>query len=284
MIPSRSYLPKKTDPRPLGVCRLSAPDCPARLRILTRIGTANELRARGPGDCANLLNYHCFTVGMRRNGTLKSPIHTRGRTPTRVAGVLIFVACMVGHVPCVRAQGIEITPIGGYRFGGDFFELVTAQPVDLDGAPALGVVVNVPGEEGLQFEAAFSHQLARVSTPTRPFEPARLWRISVDHYQVGALQEFRRGRMRPFLTGILGLTRYAADSDGEIRFLTAAGGGVKLFPFSHVGLRLESRVFATFVDADDTFIACAGGACLFAIDTEIVWQAEFTAGLVLRFP
>jgi len=190
----------------------------------------------------------------------------------------------MANVPMVRAQGIEITPIGGYRFGGDFFEIITDQPVDLDGAPAVGIVLNIPGSEGLQFEGAFSHQHANVSTPTRPFAPAALWRITVDHWQAGGLQEFRRGRMRPFLTGVLGLTRYAADADSEIRFLTAAGGGVKLFPVRNLGFRLESRIFATFVDADNTFIACARGACLFSIHTDIVWQAEFTAGLIVRFP
>jgi hypothetical protein len=209
--------------------------------------------------------------------------HRGGRTRSGLVAVLAIAICLAARVPLLRAQGIEVTPIGGYRFGGDFFEIVTNQPVDLDGAPAVGVVVNVAGSEGLQFEAAFSHQLAKVSTATRPLEPPALWRISVDHWQVGGLQEFRHGRMRPFLTGILGLTRYAADADAEIRFLTAAGGGIKLFPARHVGLRLESRVFATFVDADNAFLACAGGTCLFAVHTDIVWQAEFTAGLILRF-
>ena len=36
------------------------------------------------------------------------------------------------------AQTVEIAPVGGYRFGGGFFERVTQQEVDLDGAPAVG--------------------------------------------------------------------------------------------------------------------------------------------------
>ena len=31
-----------------------------------------------------------------------------------------------------HAQVIEVTPFIGYRFGGDFFELITGQSVDLD--------------------------------------------------------------------------------------------------------------------------------------------------------
>ena len=198
----------------------------------------------------------------------------------------LVVACLVGGASTLGAQSVEITPFGGYRFGGDFFEIITRQPVDLDGAPALGVVVDVPLSNGLQVEGFFTHQDANVVTPIAPLPPSRFWRITVDHWQGGGLQEFGYGRVRPFLTGTLGLTRYATEGDNEIRFSVAAGGGVKLFPVSHVGLRLESRLYATFDDADSRLVVCSSfaGGCLFAINANIVWQAEFTAGLIIRFP
>ena len=90
------------------------------------------------------------------------------------------------------------------------------------------------------------------------------------------------GRVRPFLTGLVGLTRYAAEGDTEVRFTVGVGGGVKLFPVSNVGLRLDGRLYATFVDAAARFLACAHGACISAIEVDVVWQAEFTAGVVFR--
>jgi hypothetical protein len=199
--------------------------------------------------------------------------------------VIAAMACLC-QAPALSAQSIEVTPFGGYRFGGDFFEIVTGQPVDLDGAPALGVAVDVPLSEGLQVEGFFTHQDATVVTQTRPFGLSRSWRIAVDHWQGGGLQEFSRGRIRPFLTGTLGLTRYATEGDNEFRFSVGTGGGIKLFPMSHIGLRLESRVFMTFDDAEGRLIFCSSGSgtCAFAINADVVWQAEFTAGLVFRFP
>jgi hypothetical protein len=91
-------------------------------------------------------------------------------------------------------------------------------------------------------------------------------------------------RARPFLTGLLGLTRYAAEGDNEVRFTVGAGGGVKLMPVRRVGVRLDGRVFATFADIEGRVIACSPGVCLVALDTDIVWQAELTAGLVVAFP
>ena len=88
--------------------------------------------------------------------------------------------------------------------------------------------------------------------------------------------------VRPFLTGLVGLTRYAAAGDNEIRFTTGGGGGVKSFRARGSACRLDGRVFATFVQANATALACANGSCLFAFHVNIAWQAEFTAGVVVR--
>ena len=91
--------------------------------------------------------------------------------------------------------------------------------------------------------------------------------------------------MRPFLTGMLGLTRYAGGGDSEIRFTLSAGGGVKLFPTRHIGVSLDGRVFTTFVEADVGLFACSSfsGTCLVAFRADVVWQAEGTAGVVFKF-
>lgn len=196
----------------------------------------------------------------------------------------LVVAWLMCSPAIAAAQTVEIAPVGGYRFGGGFFERVTQQEIDLDGAPSVGVVVNVALHEGLFVEALVTHQEAGFTVPRSAFGPATRWRIDVDHYQAGGLQEFfGRRRTRPFLTGLLGLTRYAADGDNEIRFTASAGGGVKLMPVPRVGIRLDGRVFATFVDAEGRAIACSPGICLFAFDADIVLQAEFTVGLVVAF-
>ena len=131
-------------------------------------------------------------------------------------------------------------------------------------------------------EALVTRQSAHVATPARPLDRAIRQHITVDHVQGGGLREFSSGRVRPFLTGVLGLTRYAAEGDSEIRFTTGAGGGVKLFPTSHFGVRLDSRLYATFVDADLRFLACTPGTCISSVNVDVVWQAEFSAGLIVR--
>jgi hypothetical protein len=197
--------------------------------------------------------------------------------------VISAALCLLGVAGVVEAQTVEVAPFGGYRFGGDLFERITGQPVDLDGAPVVGGVVNVFIHDGLWFEGLFSHQRARITVPAGAFAPPTRWNITVDHWMAGGLQEFDYGRARPFLTGMLGLTHYAADGDDEIRFAVSAGGGVKLHATRHLGLRLDGRLFTTFADVDGRAVACTTGVCLFAFETDIVWQVEFTAGLVVAF-
>jgi len=187
----------------------------------------------------------------------------------------------------VRAKDalLEVEPFGGYRFGGDFFELITGQRVDLDGAPVWGVAADVPltvGPPGLSFEALFSHQHANLVLISPTANLPRAWHITVEHWQAGALQEVGNGRARPFVNLMGGLTRYAAEGDNEIRFALSGGAGVKLLPSRRVGIRMESRVFATFVDASGA-LACSSGFCLIGFNAEVVWQWEFSAGLNIRF-
>ena len=204
----------------------------------------------------------------------------------RLGGGLAVAASLLCCPGKSHAQVVEVTPFVGYRFGGELFERITEQSVYLDGARALGAVVNVKfNDEGLFAEALFTHQEARLTFSRGLFAPPVGWRITVDHWQGGGRQEFGTSpRARPFLTGLLGLTHYAAEGDNEIRFTASAGGGVKLMPVRHIGVRLDGRVFATFADVEGRAFVCSPGFCLVAIDATIVWQAEFSAGLVVAFP
>jgi len=201
----------------------------------------------------------------------------------RLVGTTIVIALLAWSAPA-SAQGVEIAPFGGYRFGGDLFELAAGHSLDADGAPALGVVLDFPLWSGFQIEGLVSRQESDVFVPLVPSGALARRRISVDQWHGGALQEFIDGPVRPFLTSTFGLTRYAADFDTEVRFALSVGGGVKLFPSSHVGLRLDSRVIATFVDASGNAFACTPGACLIALHVNVAWQAEFSAGVVFKFP
>ena len=199
----------------------------------------------------------------------------------RSSAAALSLLLVLGLAVPVSAQTVEVAPFAGYRFGGDLFELATNHPLDSDGAPVFGGAVSVEMSNGHWFEALVTHQQADVDLPTGPFSPPVRTRAVVNHFLAGGRQDLGTGRARPFVTGFLGLTHYGADGDDEVRFTLGGGGGAKFSFGRHLGLRLDGRVFTTFVDLD-AGAACAGG-CIVGLNVNVVWQAEFTAGLVLVF-
>jgi len=200
-----------------------------------------------------------------------------GRTSTAALTLLV----VLGLAGPLSAQTVEVAPFAGYRFGGDLFELATNHALDRDGAPVFGGAVSVEMSNGHWFEALVTHQQADVDLHSGPFSPPVRTRAVVNHFLAGGRQDLGTGRARPFVTGFLGLTHYGADGDDEVRFTLGGGGGAKFSLARHLGVRLDGRVFTTFVDVD-AGAACAGG-CIVGLNVNVVWQAEFTAGLVLVF-
>jgi hypothetical protein len=208
-----------------------------------------------------------------------------GAGPSRVlpAQLMTVVTVLAGALAIVRpaaAQRIEVTPFAGYRLGWGYFEFIASS--DFDGAPSFGAAVDVPIGHGEAVEVLFTRQETRLDVLDPYGQPTRV-PVTVDHWQFGGTQEFGRGRVRPFVAGTLGLTRYAWPGDSEVRFSLGGGGGVKLFATRHVGLRLDGRVYATFVDGDSTAGICSPGFCLIHLDVSVAWQADFTAGVTFAF-
>ena len=52
-------------------------------------------------------------------------------------------------------------------------------------------------------------------------------------------------------------------------------------PNRRIGLRLDGRVFTTFAEFEGQAFACAPRGCFVSFNADVVWQAEFSAGLVV---
>ena len=194
----------------------------------------------------------------------------------------IAAAALAGATP-LAAQSVEVAPFVGMRAGGgDGFTILSVRPTLVDHDPVVGVVLDVPLWDGLQIEGLFSHEPINFNVYTDASTPALRLHGAMDHWQAGALQEFGRGAVRPFLSGVLGLTRYALEADSDYRFAVGGGGGVKIFPTSRVGVRLDGRVYSTFLDASTSAGICGGAGCVVGLHVDVSWQFEVTAGVVVR--
>jgi hypothetical protein len=203
---------------------------------------------------------------------------------SRVLVTLLLVAAAFLAAAPAGAQTFEVAPFRGYRFGGDLYEVYAGRPLDVDGAASYGVTLDLFVKPGASLSFLYSRQETRVGL-TDPWTGASASTpLFIEHWHGGGTFEVdATRRVRPFLSGSVGLTRYGGTRDAEIRFSAAGGGGVKLMASRHVGVRLDGRVYAVFVDGRFGPTVCGAGACLIDVDVFVVWQAEFTAGLVIAF-
>jgi hypothetical protein len=187
----------------------------------------------------------------------------------------------------VEEQRVEVSPFGGYRFGWGVSNVGGIPVVDDDGGVSFGAIVNVPlgpSYDDLIFEGLFSREQARVKIQsTGSFSAPVSANVVVDHLMAGVSRELDSSspRARAFISGLAGLTRYAAADDFEVRFTVGLGAGGKFYPTRHLGFRLDARGYMTIISLGGAG-ACSGG-CTFVFAANPVFQADLTAGLILRF-
>jgi opacity protein-like surface antigen len=120
--------------------------------------------------------------------------------------------------------------------------------------------------------------------------------MAVENYHGVIAYHFRprAARVRPFVLGGLGATRYgqltfsAADQPrdigGDTRFSTTWGGGVKLWPGRSVGIRLQGRWTPTYIKSKSAGWWCDPyWGCYVLSEAQYANQFELAAGVSLRF-
>ena len=93
--------------------------------------------------------------------------------------------------------------------------------------------------------------------------------------------------LRPaLLTGSVGVTHFDPNSSNlgsETRFSIGLGGGVELAASERVGIRLEGRGFATFLDSEGAVFCDSSSGCVVFVASDILWQFEVGAGVSFKF-
>lgn len=200
-------------------------------------------------------------------------VEARGRI------VAILLAAGLLSPAFAGAVEIEISPLLGYRFGGEFHEETTDQDVDLDAAGAFGLAVDIEYAPDKMVEVFYSRQSTSVEDTS--------FDIDVEYFQIGGVAEFTQDNYTPYTVGTIGATRFSPDGDfdSETRFSLTMGGGVKWFFNEHWAARVEGRAYFTIFDSDaQVFCVSSGGAaCLFRVSGSVVWQIEALAGVTFRF-
>jgi hypothetical protein len=196
--------------------------------------------------------------------------------------LIIFIGSLPGAA--AAEAGIEITPFGGFRFGGSFEDANTGDTIAIDEAGSYGLILDFDLEPSKQIEVYLSRQSTKLSSGgTVTGNPK--FDLTVDYYHIGGLVLLEGDRVRPFVSGTFGLTRMdpqGADRTAEYYFSIALGGGAKVPLTDRLGLRFDARGIFTAVNTNST-IFCANSGCAIQVHGGGLLQGELTAGLTFKF-
>ena len=213
-------------------------------------------------------------------------------SPHIALAVLLFALAAPAHAAEPGEYRFAITPLLGYRTGGDFETDDTDAEVSLDDAAAVGFIINAPaeaidGDAYTEWELYFSRQSAGIEDAPAGVDPSL--DVDISYLLLGGTYVGPGELIRPFLAAGIGAAHLSPDASGydsDTVFAFGIGGGAQVFPTERFGLRVEVRALGAVVDSDSR-IFCASGpegsACAFSSNGDMLWQWEAFAGLIARF-
>jgi len=201
---------------------------------------------------------------------------------TFIRTVIIFLFLFSSN-----SYSVEITPLLGYRGGGEFIDEVTNKKHTIVSSEIFGLIVSWPHERGKTYELYYSHQsseLNSISVDTSPTSTADI-PLTIDYLHFGGTAPISSEKdLQTFVSGGLGFTYLSPDFSGtqsDLRASFSIGIGLKYPITEHIAFRLETRALATFFN-NNSAIFCNGG-CAIKVNGNLFMQAEVFAGLGFSF-
>ena len=206
----------------------------------------------------------------------------------RILNLVIFLACSLPIQAQEQPFSFEITPFGGYTYGGEFKETDRNFSIDLDDSESFGLILNARHSPTTQWEILYSRQETSADATGLGLSDPTL-DIDVDYLQAGGTYLWDGDTVRPFLAATLGVSRFDVRNpgfDSDSFFSFSLGLGLQVRPTNRLGIRLEARGYGTLLNSDsDLFCAFSpsNNICAIRIDGTIMWQVQALAGIVFRF-
>jgi len=184
--------------------------------------------------------------------------------------------------PLPQTTRFGISPLYGYRFGGDVQDPNTDKKYNFQDAPAYGLILDYAPLDYLgRFELLWSHQ--DTSLDFQGNNGLGKVDLTIDVIQVGGECEYGTDRLRAYVSGHLGATHFASDGYGDdTRFSFGIGGGVKIFLTKNIYLRGDLRAFGTVTEAQGSFMF-NDGVTVATFSGTALWQGQVSVGIGVTF-
>lgn len=203
------------------------------------------------------------------------------------AAIALACALTVTAMPIKAKQALnfEITPLIGYRFGGNFDtnRSEAHNRIELSEETSYGLLSAWSFDRKRQGEFLVSHYNTNFSNAD-DFSAGNT-DLSITYAHIGGNVPVSDGPLPIYVTGGFGLSHLAPKDEAlsaETRFSVNVGLASKISLSDNVSLRLDGRLFGTFFNSDSA-IFCDVETCAIYISSDIWFQSEVSAGITYRF-
>lgn len=217
------------------------------------------------------------------------------RNPTKcftAMMVLLFLAAARPITVQAQEKNIELTPTISYMWGGSFSTL--DGDIQLEDGAQYGVIISRMTGRGVFAELSYATLSTRATfVPYYLGFPSALdgfdIGLNVHYFQLGAIQQFDKGKAKPFLGIAAGAVLFHPREDrfegysleDTWRFALSATGGIKIALSETVALRLQGRLFLPVYFTGGSVWIGTGGASVGASGGIPIVQGDVGAGLAI---
>ena len=214
--------------------------------------------------------------------------NSRNSAPRTTAAAVIglLLATIAGNALAdAEGLGLEITPTGGYRFGGTFQVADADTSWDVEDSSSFGLIVNLPHDTNTKYEFIYSQQSSDAELDGVTIGQSII-DLEQQTLQIGGTYQWSGDTVQPYLAATIGGTRIEAAGESDTFFSGSIGLGMLISPASRFGVRLEARAHGVFVNSDTDLLCRTGpdlNVCFIRVEGDMLSQIETFAGFVFRF-
>jgi len=201
--------------------------------------------------------------------------------------ILTFTALLLASLLCHAQQGEKsssVSILGGFANANSIDNEADAREITFDDGPATTATLN--WLQGYNEVATLNYELllarSRLEVTSELDNSQRFVQdIDIYHLHMGGTHQWNTpSRVQPYVGGGLGFSHYEPSSaNADTRFSISGAVGINIRLTNTVALRIDARVFATFIDTDAA-IFCRSSLCNFQLSSDVWLQPHITAGIV----
>jgi len=200
---------------------------------------------------------------------------------------IIILAILTGLPFIIFAQGVEVTPFGGYVFGGtlngDYGE------VHIDENAQYGGMISIAVSRVMDLDLIYNRSDTKAHVNYYNYggyvQPSLEIPLSINYIQIGVTKNFRVSPVvSPFVGFNLGACDFAPKEDYSDAWFFSVGfnAGAKIYFAKRIGLRLQAQGYIPVQgSAFSMFVGTGGTSAGVSVYSTLI-QFGFTGGLIFR--